>query len=44
MKCWSQLILISRINRNCGDEQTLQQTYSKEFSEVQVAFKILMTH
>ena len=39
MKRWSQLY-----NNNCGDEQTLQQTYSKEFSEVQVAFKILMTH
>ena len=28
----------------CGDEQTLQQTYSRDDSEVQVAFKILMTH
>ncbi len=28
--------------RESGDEQTLQQTYS--LTEVQVAFKVLMTH
>ena len=32
------------IENICGKKQTLQQTYSKEFFEVQVAFKILMTH
>jgi hypothetical protein len=31
-----------RKSQDCGDEQTLQQTYSPK--EVQDAFKVLMTH